>query len=792
MIRSYFVIGLRHLRKHLGYTVVNVLGLTIGIACCLLMALYVQHEVSHDRFHENAGRIVRVVQTLNYGGGEVRSAMTSPLLGPALASTYPAVEHAVRLDSESAVVSGVDGQRFREEVVFADPAFFDVFSFGLSEGRGSHVLADPTSAVLSAEAARRIFGDAEPIGQPLSIRLLGKMLDFRVAAVLDPLPTASSLQLDVLLPFDRLEDVTSGLGQNWGTLSGPTYLLLKSVGDRNALSAALADFVASHLPSNRANRKYELQPLTKVHLDPDVESGIAATSDPAYVYLLALLAGSVLILACINFTMLALGRSVTRAREVGIRKVIGAMRPQIMKQFWGEALVIAFLSLAAGLLLLQAVLPAFNEFSGKSLSVAWDPLWLVLMVVVLIGVSLLAGSYPAVFLSRFNPVSVLKGDVSVGGRHRLTQALVVIQFAVSIFLLIGSLFMSKQLDLLTERNLGFDDDQLVRIRTNYGDTWEGRRLLERLDQRLASESSIQGLSGSMFAFGDPDGQRNVFRLAAGTDTVGGHLLNVTPGFVETFGVDLVRGRNFSEDRAADKGGAVLVNESLAEAFGWDDPIGKRLSANFGLSDAVVIGVVRDFHYESLHERVDPIVMHVGVDPVWSLYARVAPGRALEAVGVPERAWHEVVPDLPFELEFVDQAIDRVYRAEMQWAWLIRAGSGVAVFIACLGLLGLAALAAARRRRELSIRKVLGASAEQLVLLLTGRFVVLVLIGLAIAAPIGYVAVNRWLDNFAYQVDVTADVFLVAGLLAVTIAALTVSTQALRAAWSDPAEALKSE
>jgi putative ABC transport system permease protein len=286
--------------------------------------------------------------------------------------------------------------------------------------------------------------------------------------------------------------------------------------------------------------------------------------------------------------------------------------------------------------------------------------------------------------------------------------------------------------------------------------------------------------------------RNVRDLVAGVDTVRGAILNVTPGFLETFGIDLVRGRDFSEDRPADASGSVLVNESLVAAFGWEEPLGKRMDAMYGFTDAAVVGVVGDFHFESLHERIEPVAIFVGDEPLWSFYARIRPDNVHSAVAALEGAWRDVAPELPFEIEFVDQAVDQIYRSEMQWAWLIRAGAGIAIFIACLGLLGLTALAAARRRKEISIRQVLGASAEQIVVLLTGRFVVLVLVALAIATPLAYLAMRRWLDGFAYRIEVTPGVFLLAGAVAVGIAVLTVSTQAVRAALADPADALRSE
>lgn len=791
MIRSYFVIALRNLRKHFGYAALNVTGLALGIACCLLMILYVQDELSYDRFHINADRIVRVVLAASDEGGQ-RIARTSALLGPALEDAFPAVEHAVRLDPETGVVK-IGNRRFHEDLIFADAAFFDVFSFPLTDGDPSSALLDPSSVVLSEAAAQKFFGDVNPLGRTMSIRLGESFHDFTVTGIAAPIPSASSIRFDVLLPFERLAYFNeASIHASWATLANSTYVLLEDAKDIDDVTALLPEFVKANVPSQLAGRQtYELQRTTDIHFEPDVLYGLAATANPAYVYLLCALAIFVLILACINFTTLSLGRSVSRVREVGIRKVVGAVRSQLMKQFWGEALIVSLVGLLLGLLLLEAVLPRFNELVGKQLQVAHDPIWMLSLASILMIVSLLAGSYPAIYLSRFNPVKILKGDAAGAGKHRLTTALVVAQFAVSIFLVISTLFVSEQLDLLMEKNLGYDREQVVRIRAEYGSTWEGRHLFDEYRSVLASEPSVKSLTGSMYAFAGPDGMQNRFGLIAGQDTVPGYTLNVTPTFLETFGIELLEGRKFSEDRPADAQGSVLVNKTLVDAFGWDEPLGKTLTS-FQFADATVIGVAEDFHYESLHQPIQPMALFIGDAPLWHIYARIDSENLPAAVDALQRAWRTVAPDLPFEFEFLDQAVDRMYRSEAQWASLIRTAAAVAIFIACLGLLGLAALAAARRKKEISIRQVLGASIERIIVLLTGSFVVWVFVAFIVATPLAYFAVRRWLEKYAYQVEIDAGNFVAAGMIALGIAILTVSTQALRAALTDPAEGIRSD
>ena len=792
MFKNYFKIAYRNLVRHKGYTAINVVGLALGIACCVLIGLYVQSELSFDRFHTKGDRVYRVLQTVGFGGEEKSWTQTSPLLAGAMEASLPGVEHAVRIYLQDGVVKAGEDE-FKEPLLFADASFFSTFTFPLLRGNPAESLSRPDGVVLSETAARKYFGTTDVLGRRIEIRLRETFYDFVVSGVSAPVPEASSIQFDVLLPLQKLEQVDRVFSSpSWGTLSPRTYILL----DRNTTAAEVTDRLASFvevvLPEDRVSyTRYRLQPLSEVHWSPSVGPNLVAASNPVYPYVLSGIALFILVIACINFTTLTLGRSAGRAQEVGMRKALGAVRGQLIRQFWGEAVLICSVALGLSLVVVELTLPFFNSFFGRSLHLSADPGVLLILAGVLLGVGLLAGSYPALYLSRFQPAEVLKGRTSAGRPGRLVQALVVVQFTLSVALVIITLLMAQQLRLVQERDLGFDKEQVVRIEANYGATWEGVDVMARYRTALADAPDVLGVTGSMQQLGIEKETNN--GLASATDTVRGHTLNVTPEFLGTLGLTLSEGRNFSAERPTDSTDAVLVNRALVEAFGWDRPLGRPLSARFDFDGAEVIGVVEDFHYEPLYKRVAPLAMYVGAsEPVWHLYVRIAPGDVPATLTRLEQAWHEVAPDLPFEYTFLDQEIDQGYQGDQRWARLTRYAALLAIAIACLGLFGLATLEATRRKQEIGIRKVLGASVPGLAVLLSKDFAKLVLMAFVVAMPVAYLAMRRWLEGFAYRVEIGPGVFLLAGGLALLVALLTVSYQAVKAALADPVESLRYE
>ncbi len=794
MLKNYLTIALRNLRRHKGYTAINAGGLAVGLATCLLIVLWVQHELSYDRFHAEAERIYRVLYIAEgEDGSEEALAQTPRPLASALDSAFAAVERAVRINRNPGVVRR-GAQSFREEITFADDGFFQMFSFPLERGDARTALRAPNTAVLSTPAAQKYFGDENPVGQRLSVRLGGAFYDVTVTGVAAPLPENSSIRFDVLLPLNEQSAYrTAFANDNWGTLSPRLYVQLASPKAAIALSEQIPAFIERSIPEGFHAKQLRLQPLAEVHRTPSVTGGLAPTSDPSYAYILIGIALVVLLMACINFTTLAVGRSAGRVREVGIRKVMGAVRAQLMRQFWGEALLMSALAFLLSVALARLALPFFNALAGTRLHLgAWtDPVMLSVGTGLFLLVGLVAGGYPAVYLSRFEPTEVLTGRFRVGGRSRFTAALLVVQLTVSTALIICTLFMGQQLHLLQTRNLGFEQEQVVRLGVP---PQEGVTLWERMQQALADEPRVQSVAASWNQIGGGEGVGfNRLPTTAGAQEIEAASFKVSPGALETLDLALAQGRPLSASKGKGEQAApqVVVNEAFVKEMGWDDPLGRRVSVLFGVQDAPIVGVVKDFHFESLHEKIRPLVIDMS-GPFSTLYVRFAAGDPQTALRTVEVAWNQVAPELPFAFTFLDEAVEQQYRAETRWTRTVTTASVLAIFIACLGLFGLAAFAAERRRKEIGIRKVLGASVASVVGLLSKDFLKLVLIAFVVAAPVAYVAMRRWLEDFAYRVELSPWLFLAAGAAALGIALATVSVQAVRAALADPVEALRSE
>ncbi len=532
---------------------------------------------------------------------------------------------------------------------------------------------------------------------------------------------------------------------------------------------------------------YRLQPLPAIHLDPAVAAGLTAPSDPRYSYILAAIALAILLIACINFTLLAIGRSAGRAREVGVRKAIGARRHQLLFQFWGESILLSLLALVLGLSLAELFLPTFNTLAAKDLH--FDYLQNAATVGALIGlmllVGVLAGSYPALVLSGFKPVESLRQRMRLKGSNPLTRSLVVVQFALSVFLIVGTLVMLRQLDYVQTKNLGFDEEHVVVIPTN---GLPGDELLARFRTALGPRRDVLGVTGMNNA--PAHGWSREGWDYKGEDKVA-YTYRVESDFLDVMGVDLVAGRNFDPSRSTDSTGAVLVNEAFVRDFGWAEPLGQRLDGFY--AEPEVVGVVRDLHLLPLRQAVEPMVLTM--DPGWGmghLLVRIAPDDLSTTLAALEATWNGVALATPFQYSFLDDDLAKQYESERRWSRIVGYGALFAVLVACLGLFGLASLTVVQRTKEIGIRKALGATATNIAALLSKDFVVLVLVGVVIAAPLAYLAAERWLEGFAYRIDLGPGVFVLAGGTALVIALVTVSAHALRAATADPVQSLRYE
>jgi putative ABC transport system permease protein len=808
MFRNYLKIALRNLWKQRTYAFINVFGLAVGLAFCTLIFLYVREELTYDRFHEKHDRIYRAYRASYDADGSMDR--TDPYLpmpfAPAMAADMPEVEAYVRFWRQSYFLRRGD-DILEERIVHTDPAFFDVFSFPLRRGDPATALVDLNSIVLTEASARKYFGDQDPMGQVLSVRMGEQYQDLVVTGVAADPPGNSSVRFDFLVPFARFVetfDWARERQESWNASAFLSYVLLKPGATLAGDAERLLQFRWKYYPEEVRERqaagrwsgegfptRYRLQPLGDIHLNTAVSGGLTAPSDPRYAYILAGIALAVLFIACVNFMTLAMGRSARRAREIGVRKVVGAARGQIIMQFWGEALMLCSLALVVGMALADLSLPVFNTLTGKALQLNalyhWSSVLALGGVVLVTG--LLAGSYPALVLSGFQPVEALKNRLQLSGSNALTRSLVVGQFALSVFLIISTFVMLDQLDYLQTKNLGFDKEHVVVVELEGADRGLA---LSRLREAVAQRPDIAGITGSSISF-NRGYARTGFEYEGELKQV--FVYRVEQDYVDVMGMKLAAGRNFDPQLATDSTQAILVNEALVRDFGWTDPVGQRLT---GLTestetDPVVIGVLEDYNFQSLESEVQPMMLNLAPN-ARADYAliRINPVDVPATLAYLEATWQSIAPDVPFQHAFLDEDLNAQYRDSERWSRIVGYASFFAILIACMGLFGLTALIVAGRTKEIGIRKVLGASVANVMTLLSRDFVVLVLLGILIAVPAAYFVMQEWLTSFAFRITISPFLYVAAGVLALLVALGTVSVQAVRAALTDPVDTLRYE
>lgn len=804
MLKSYLKIALRNLLKHKAYSFINIAGLAVGLACCLLISLYVKDELSYDRYHAKADRIFKVATEVRSAEKQSQFALTPAPLAEALARDFPEVETTTRLFTffgEGLVRYGE--KRFNEpRIYFGDSTFFDVFSIPLLRGEIKTALAQPNTVVLSESAARKYFGSNDPLGKTLSINNDG--LDLQVAGVMQDIPANTHFHCDFLISLS-----TTRMSRNPSFITNinfHTYAVLRPNASAQTLEAKFPEAIKKYVAAQVAARfgqsfeeftaagietKWQLVPITDIHLRSRREYEIEANGNIATVYLFAAIAAIVLLIACINFMNLAAARSASRAKEIGVRKVIGSNRLQLLRQFLTESLLLSFLALLAGLVLVELFLPTFNQLAGKQIETSFfaNAASIAILLGVTLLVGLLAGSYPAFVLSAMRPVLVLKSSspVSASGTW-IRRGLVVFQFAISVALIAGTFIVHSQLGFVLNRSLGFDKEQVLVIKRASA---LGQQR-ETFKQRLLQNPSVNNVAASTTLPGKLYGRSTYRALGAPAENSHAmHEMYVDENFLPTLGIALKSGRNFSREFATDTS-AVILNEAAAKLFGWANPLGQTLTQpGDSLWRAAVIGVVKDFHFESLHKPIQPLViLH---QPFFQyLSVRLRPENFAATVQAVESLWKEFVPQQPFEFSFLDQDFDAQYRAEERTGKIFGLFAALAIFIACLGQFGLASHTIQKRTKEIGVRKVLGASATSIVGLLSKEFVRLVVMAVLIAAPMAYYIMNRWLQDFAYRIEIGWWVFALAGGVALLIALITVSTQAIKAALANPVEALRYE
>lgn len=790
MLRNYLKVALRNLFRQKAFSFINISGLAIGMACSILILLWVQHELSYDRFHSNTDNLYRVTASL--ADLDVHAGVTSTPLAEAVMAEIPEVANAVRISPPRGGLLQVGDRIFEEKrILFADSTFLEMFSFPLVAGNPETALDNPEGILITEQMAKKYFGDQDPIGKTIR---KDRKDDFTVTGVLADVPANSHIQFDFIQPMAFLARTERDLKENiWDNFNFFTYVALNETA--NASPAALNDIAdriqqiyKAHEPVLKVS--FTLQPLERIHLhSTNLIGDFPGGGNVQYVYILGVIALVILAVACINFMNLATARSARRAKEVGLRKVAGAVRAQLIRQFLAESCLIAFIALILAIVLVAVFLTPFNHLAGKSLSLdLFDGKLLPGLLIITLATGLIAGSYPALFLSGFLPAKVLKGNLKGVGSSIFRNTLVVMQFTASIALLIGTVVIYNQLTFIQNRNLGFNKDNLLYTNMN-GEMWEKYSTLRTSLERNSLTSDFTVVSdlptdlanatiGVDWEGKDPGSQPLFVNLA------------IDENFFDVFGVTLLNGRGFSHEFTADTAN-LIVNEKALEIMGMDveTAVGKPLTL-WG-NKGTIIGVVKNFNFKPLHYAIEPLILRLNT---WggSIVVRTQPGRAEATIGALENVWKELNPAYPFSYDFIDQALADLYKTEQRLGQMFNIFSGLAIFISCLGLYGLSAFLAERRTKEIGVRKALGASVTGVVYLLSQSFTRPVIIAMVVATPLAWYGMSRWLSAFAYHVDIHWTVFLFAFLAALIIAWLTVSYESFKAARINPAESLRNE
>ncbi len=805
MFRNYLTIALRNLWKFKQITFINIFGLAVGMAACILILLFVQNELSYDRYHENADRVYRMSREWRNTDGETSLHLghVAPPFAPLLKNDFPEIiQHAVRLLSDNPLITYEAGDKLivEDNFFFADSDIFDVFTFPMVAGNPETALQEPNSLVITESTAKKYFGNDDPIGKTLNYN---NQVDMKVTGVVKDVPDNSHFHFDMLCSFITVENFfgRENLMSNWGSNNYATYLLLPEGYNLDNLSSQFPAFFDKHMeayqgiPPSKSNFLH-LWPLTDIHLHSHLDSEIENNGDIAYVYIYTIIALFILGIACINFMNLSTARAGRRAKEVGVRKVMGALRSSLIKQFISESMLVAVFSLIVALVLAVLLLPYFNNFVGKSLSLdIGNNLFIVLLLVgIVLIVGVLAGSYPAFFLSKFQPATILRSkNIPKGSHAYLRGGLVILQFTIAIALVIGLITIEKQLNYVKSKPLGFNKENLLVMPASE----EIYNKFELIKAELATRPGIADVtlssrvpSGRLLDSQDAKAERNGkledvnFRIAD---------VHVDHDFMNSFQIHMAGGRNFDKNLVSDSTEAFIINEAAVKAVGWpsaEEAVGKEF--HYGDRQGYIIGVVKDFHFESLHQPIAPIVFMITNGRANSVIVRVNQGAIDQTLAYLKERWAYLLPGYPFSYYTVSDQFEQQYASEDKLGLVVEYFSLLAILIAALGLIGLASYMAEQRFKEIGIRKVLGASVGQILLLLGKNFTWLVIIAFVIACPVAYWLMSQWLDTFAYHDTVKWWAFLIAGGFSLIIAWVTIGSQTIRAATSNPIDSLKDE
>jgi putative ABC transport system permease protein len=815
MFNNYIKIAFRNLLRQKIYSLINITGLAIGMACCILILLYVQNEMSYDRYHRKADRIYRVERKGIYEGKQYQVPVTPPPMGPTLMNDFPEIENVVRIMATNQIVCDYNKNYADQDMLYADNSFFQVFDFSLLKGDVATALTAPFTAVLTPTLAQRYLGTDNPVGKTLRVQWDGKEYDFRVTGILKEIPANSHFRRDIVLSFETLRSFMPQYYHIWMFNTVYTYILVQKDASIAKLNNESPAFLKKYLgdefsrffgPDADISKVVNLyfRPLTDIHLYSNVQYEIDPQGNFQTIIIFAAIALMILLVACINFMNLATARSARRAKEVGIRKVAGANRSLIIRQFLGESILLAFIALIIAVMIVEILIPFYNQFTLKNLSLDYftNPLIFLGFIFISLVVGILAGSYPAFYLSSFQPAKVLKGRQDSGmGRTSsfIRKSLVLFQFSISIILIIGTLIVISQIRYISQKKLGFDKEQVVILRATDASIVQK---IDALKAEMLMHPDIRGVSVSSRVPGNRDYGDTGFKREGFSDqdiVIMQHFA-IDEDFVPTLGIEMAAGRNFSKEYSTDEEEGFLINETAVSALGWTSPeeaINKKLDKIRDINpvsyrEGRVIGVMRNFNFKSLHRQIEPLVLYIDRGNLNFITVRINTSNIARTLEVLESVWKKISPNFAFDYFFMDDYFNRLYQSEQRMQKLFLGFSVLAILVSCLGLLGLASYSAERRTKEIGIRKSLGASSSRILVLITMEFLKWVLIANFIAWPVAFIVMRKWLENFAYRVNIGAGAFLLATALALLIALLTVSFQSVRAARINPVKALHYE
>lgn len=817
MLKNYFIIAFRNLRKHRFYSFINVAGLSVGISICLVILLFVFHEMSYDRHHQYADRIFRVHSTIDFAGNHYDMTYAPAPMAATLAAEYPEVEAAIRFRERGSYLIKRETENIKENrVIWTDKDFFKIFTVPLLAGNPETALAEPNSIAISKTIADKFFPGENALGQTL---ILDNNWNMKITAVYEDMPSAGHFHFDVLIAMAGLEEAKQPV---WFSNNFQTYFLLREGASAQALESKFPDLILKHvMPQMKevlggdftlekfkeAGNKieYHAQPLLDIHLKSSLQGEFESNFDISYVYLFVAIALFILIIASINFMNLSTARSANRAKEVGVRKVMGSLRSHLMRQFLTESILLSLFSFVMAIGLAYLLLPLFNELAARELSLPFhEPLFYGGILLGSLVVGFLAGIYPSFFLSAFHPVNVLKGNVALGMKSGLIRSsLVVFQFMISIFLVVATIVVYMQLNYIQNKKLGFNKDQIIMVDDAYA---LGDQRVSYKEQIL-QHSSIENASIAGYLPVDGTWRSDTPWWMEGKEATQENMVSlqnwqVDHDYIKTFGMTIKEGRDFSRDFPSDST-AVILNEAAAKALSADGGIiGKRINTfgdgdNGGINTTnlrglTVIGIVENFHFESLKKNVSPLMLFLSKRPGGYISFRFQSANTNEVIALLEKKWKEMAPGQPFTYQFLDESFGKMYAAETRLGSIFGIFSTVAIVIACLGLFALTAFTAEQRNKEIGIRKVLGASVSSIVLMLSKDFGKLVVIAFALATPFAWWGVTKWLEDYQYKVEIGWWVYAVAGLSSFLVAWLTMSYQSIKAATSNPVDSLKNE